>query len=122
MYLSKESVVMDVFFPNVNTRLARITRDFHIVQDMDCRLLIGSDIIEPDLNRVGNRSDCVDFRPLSRSDLLNSVSEPLQVRSGISKVGFISSSVRSRGNFRVELSVLVPTGIYIGYPRFTGDS
>jgi len=32
MYLSKESIVMDVFFPDVtNTRLAKITREFHIV-------------------------------------------------------------------------------------------
>ena len=35
----------------------------------------------------------------------------------IAKIGFILTSVRSRGNFRVEL--LFPTGIYIGYPRFT---
>ena len=48
MYLSKESVVLDVFFPDVtNTRLAKITREFHIVQDMDCGLLMGNDIIEP---------------------------------------------------------------------------
>src|SRR5271169_6536349 len=44
MYLSKESVVLDV----TNTRLAKITREFHIVQDMDCGLLIGNDIIEPE--------------------------------------------------------------------------
>src|SRR5271163_1326800 len=49
MYLSKESVVLDVFFPDVtNTRLAKITREFHIVQDMDCGLLIWNDIIEPE--------------------------------------------------------------------------
>src|SRR5271163_1128853 len=49
MYLSKESVVLEVFFPDVtNTRLAKITREFHIVQDMDCGLLIGNDIIEPE--------------------------------------------------------------------------
>src|SRR5271170_5462033 len=49
MYLSKESVVLDVFFPDVtNTRLAKITREFHIVQDMNCGLLIGNDIIEPE--------------------------------------------------------------------------
>ena len=49
MYLSKESVVLDVFFPDVtNTRLAKITREFHIVQDMECGLLIGNDIIEPE--------------------------------------------------------------------------
>src|SRR5271163_1862947 len=49
MYLSKESIVLDVFFPDVtNTRLAKITREFHIVQDMDCGLLIGNDIIEPE--------------------------------------------------------------------------
>src|SRR5271170_2186397 len=49
MYLSKESVVLDIFFPDVtNTRLAKITREFHIVQDMDCGLLIGNDIIEPE--------------------------------------------------------------------------
>src|SRR5271154_906311 len=49
MYLSKESVVLDVFFPDVtNTRLAKITHEFHIVQDMDCGLLVGNDIIEPE--------------------------------------------------------------------------
>src|SRR5271170_6057067 len=49
MYLSRESVVLDVFFPDVtNTRLAKITREFHIVQDMDCGLLLGNDIIEPE--------------------------------------------------------------------------
>src|SRR5271168_1318964 len=49
MYLSKEPVVLDVFFPDVtNTRLAKITREFHIVQDMDCGFLIGNDIIEPE--------------------------------------------------------------------------
>src|SRR5271155_1137570 len=49
MYLSKESLVLDVFFPDVTyTRLAKITREFHIVQDMDCGLLIGNDIIEPE--------------------------------------------------------------------------
>src|SRR5271156_5455910 len=49
LYLSKESVVLDVFFPDVtNTRFAKITREFHIVQDMDCGLLIGNDIIEPE--------------------------------------------------------------------------
>src|SRR5271155_234301 len=49
MYLSKESLVLDVFFPDItNTRLAKITREFHIVQDMDCGLLIGNDIIEPE--------------------------------------------------------------------------
>jgi len=49
MYLSKESVVLDVFFPDVtNTRLAKIMREFHIVQDMDCGLIIGNDIIEPE--------------------------------------------------------------------------
>src|SRR5271154_1930952 len=49
MYLSKESLVLDVFFPDVtNTRLAKITREFHIVQDMNCGLLIGNDIIEPE--------------------------------------------------------------------------
>jgi hypothetical protein len=49
LYLSKESVVLDVFFPDITkTRLAKITREFHIVQDMDCGLLIGNDIIEPE--------------------------------------------------------------------------
>src|SRR5271155_666494 len=49
LFLSKESVVLDVFFPNVtNTCLAKITHEFHIVQDMDCGLLVGNDIIEPE--------------------------------------------------------------------------
>ena len=49
VYLSKECVVLDVFFPDgTNTRLAKITHEFHIVQDIDCGLLIGNDIIEPE--------------------------------------------------------------------------
>src|SRR5271154_2954063 len=49
LFLSKESVVLDVFFPDVtNKRLAKITRKFHIVQEMECGLLIGNDIIEPE--------------------------------------------------------------------------
>ena len=47
MYLSQESVVLDVFLPDItNSRLAKITREFHIVRDMTCGLLIGNDIIE----------------------------------------------------------------------------
>jgi len=47
--LSKESVVLDVFFPDVtNTHLAKITCKFHIVQAMDCGLLFRNDIIEPE--------------------------------------------------------------------------
>jgi hypothetical protein len=49
LFLSKESVVLDVFFPDVtNNRLAKITREFHIVQEMECGLLIGNDIIDPE--------------------------------------------------------------------------
>src|SRR5271170_1483681 len=49
LFLSKESVVLHVFFPNVtNTCLAKITLEFHVVKDMECRLLIGNDIIEPE--------------------------------------------------------------------------
>ena len=49
LFLSKESVVLDVFFPDVtNTRLAKIRREFHIVQEMECGLLIGNDIIDPE--------------------------------------------------------------------------
>src|SRR5271168_1466914 len=49
LFLSQESVVLDVFFPDVtNKRLAKITREFHIVQEMECGLLIGNDIIEPE--------------------------------------------------------------------------
>jgi len=49
MYLSKESMVLDVFLPDVtNTRLAKIRREFHIVKGMECGLLIGNDIIEPE--------------------------------------------------------------------------
>src|SRR5271170_8519615 len=49
MYLSKGSMVLDVFLPDVtNTRLAKIRREFHIVKGMECGLLIGNDIIEPE--------------------------------------------------------------------------
>src|SRR5277367_4725839 len=49
LFLSKESVVLDVFFPDVtNTRLAKIMREFHIVQEMVCGLRIENDIVEPE--------------------------------------------------------------------------
>src|SRR5271155_2800894 len=49
LFVSKESVVLDVFSPDItNTRLAKITCEFHIVQEMECGLLIGNDIIEPE--------------------------------------------------------------------------
>jgi hypothetical protein len=49
MYLSQESVVLDVFLPDItNSCLAKITREFHVVKDMTCGLLLGNDIIEPE--------------------------------------------------------------------------
>ena len=49
LFLSQESVVLDIFLPDVsNSRFAKITREFHIVRDMACGLLIGNDIIEPE--------------------------------------------------------------------------
>ena len=49
MYLSNESVVLNLFLPDAtNSRLAKITREFHVVQDMACGLLLGNDIIEPE--------------------------------------------------------------------------
>jgi hypothetical protein len=47
MYLSQESMVFDVFLPDItNSRLAKIICEFHIVRDTTCGLLIGNDIIE----------------------------------------------------------------------------
>jgi hypothetical protein len=47
MYLSNESMVLILFLPDVtNSRLAKITREFHIVKDMTCELLLDNNIIE----------------------------------------------------------------------------
>lgn len=65
MHLSNESVVLYLFRPDVtNLRLAKITREFHIVRDMACGLLLGNDIIEPedtvmDLAKKRMRISCI---------------------------------------------------------------
>ena len=49
VHTSKEAVILEVLFPEISGKcLAKIKREFHIVQDMDCDLLIGNDIIEPE--------------------------------------------------------------------------
>ena len=45
---STNAVVLDVFLPDVSgTRLAKIKGEFHIVDELDCGVLIGQDIIHP---------------------------------------------------------------------------
>ena len=49
VHMSKESVILEVLLPDISgQRFARIQREFHIVESMDCGLLIGKDIIEPE--------------------------------------------------------------------------
>jgi len=49
VHTSKEAVILEVLFPNISgKRLAKVRREFHIIQDMDCGLLMGNDIIEPE--------------------------------------------------------------------------
>ena len=44
---STESVVLDLYLPNISeTKYALITGEFHIVNGLDCGILIGEDIIE----------------------------------------------------------------------------
>jgi len=48
-YTSKETIVLNVFLPDLSgKRFAKLRREFHIVEDLDCGLLIGNDIIEPE--------------------------------------------------------------------------
>jgi len=45
----KEAVILEVLFPDISRKhLAKVRREFRIVQDMDCGLLMGNDIIEPE--------------------------------------------------------------------------
>ena len=49
VHTSTEAAILEVLFPDIpRRRLAKIKREFHIVQDMDCGLLIGNDVIEPE--------------------------------------------------------------------------
>jgi len=44
-----ESVVMPLYNPDESgTKLAKITREFHVVNDLDCKLLIGKHITVPE--------------------------------------------------------------------------
>ena len=48
-YTSKETIVLNVFLPDLSgKRFAKVRREFHIVDNLDCGLLIGNDIIEPE--------------------------------------------------------------------------
>ena len=48
-YTSKETIVLNVFLPDLSGKhFAKLRREFHIVEDLDCGLLIGNDIIEPE--------------------------------------------------------------------------
>jgi hypothetical protein len=49
IYNSWETVVMPIYLPDESgTKLAKITREFHVVDDLECRLLIANDIIVPE--------------------------------------------------------------------------
>jgi hypothetical protein len=49
LYESWETVVLTIYIPNESsTRLAQIEREFHIVSDLDCRFVIGTDVITPE--------------------------------------------------------------------------
>jgi hypothetical protein len=48
-YTSKETIVLNVFLPDLSGKcFAKLRCEFHIVEDLDCGLLIGNDIIEPE--------------------------------------------------------------------------
>jgi hypothetical protein len=48
-YTSKETIVLNVFLPGLSgKRFAKVRREFHIVDNLDCGILIGNDIIEPE--------------------------------------------------------------------------
>jgi hypothetical protein len=48
-YTSKETIVLNVFLPDLSgKRFAKVRREFHIVNGLDCGILIGNDIIEPE--------------------------------------------------------------------------
>jgi len=49
VHTSKEAVILEVLFPDISRKcLVKVRREFQIVQDMDCGLLMGNDIIEPE--------------------------------------------------------------------------
>lgn len=49
LYESWETVVLTIYIPDESgTRLAQIKREFHIVSDLDCRFVIGTDVITPE--------------------------------------------------------------------------
>ena len=49
LHTSKEAVILEVLFPDIlGKRLAKVRREFHIIQDMDCSLLMCNDVIEPE--------------------------------------------------------------------------
>jgi hypothetical protein len=44
-----EAVTLPIFLPDsTNKRMAKITREFHIVQDLDCGIIFGNDVIGPE--------------------------------------------------------------------------
>ena len=46
---SWETVVMSIYLPDESgTKLAKITRELHVVNDLECKLLLGNDIIVPE--------------------------------------------------------------------------
>jgi hypothetical protein len=46
---SWETIVMPVYLPDISgTKLAKLTREFHIVKDLDCGIIFGNDVIEPE--------------------------------------------------------------------------
>jgi hypothetical protein len=48
-HVSNSFIVMTMYFPNSDgSKLAKITRELHLVEGLGCKLLIGIDIIKPD--------------------------------------------------------------------------
>ena len=46
---SWEVVVLEIYFPDIiGKKFAKIKREFHIVPDLDCSIIFGNDIIEPE--------------------------------------------------------------------------
>ena len=44
-----ESVALSIYFPDAtNKRMAKISREFHIVHDLDCGIIFGNDVIAPE--------------------------------------------------------------------------
>ena len=60
---SSETVVLNLFLPDVTgKKLAKITGEFHVIDQLDCGLLIGEDIIHPNGIIVDSQKECAYIR------------------------------------------------------------